>query len=60
MVSPGPLTASRICAGRHLADASLFIIVASVLHTLDVAPPLDSRGNPVKLEAKMNMDLFLS
>ena len=51
---------TRICPGRHLADASLFIVVASVLHTLNIEPPLDEYGQPIKLEAKMSTDLFLS
>ncbi|OBZ67809.1 O-methylsterigmatocystin oxidoreductase [Grifola frondosa] len=40
----------RICPGRHLADASLFINVASVLHVYDIGPPLDANGEPIHLE----------
>ncbi|KAI0371242.1 CyP450 monooxygenase [Pilatotrama ljubarskyi] len=43
----------RICPGRYFAEASLFLIVSSVLHTLSVSAPLDENGNPVKLEGKM-------
>ncbi|KAI0634877.1 CyP450 monooxygenase [Trametes polyzona] len=43
----------RICPGRYFAEASLFLIVSSVLHTLDVSAPLDANGQPVKLEGKM-------
>ncbi|KAI0674497.1 CyP450 monooxygenase [Trametes maxima] len=43
----------RVCPGRHFAEASLFLIVSSVLHTLSVTAPLDDTGNPVKLEGKM-------
>ncbi|KAI8969795.1 cytochrome P450 [Trametes punicea] len=50
----------RICPGRHLADASMFIIVSSVLHAFDIAPPLDERGEPIKLEARVSPDLLLS
>ncbi|KAI0641999.1 CyP450 monooxygenase [Trametes meyenii] len=39
----------RICPGRHFARASLFITVASVLHTFDVGLPLDSRGRPIMI-----------
>ncbi|KAI0739092.1 O-methylsterigmatocystin oxidoreductase [Daedaleopsis nitida] len=49
----------RICPGQHYADASLFIVIASVLHTFDIAPPLDSEGKPVPLEAKFTTDTFL-
>ena len=40
----------RICPGRHFAMASLFINVASVLHTLDITPALDADGRPVKIK----------
>ncbi|KAJ8502251.1 hypothetical protein ONZ51_g72 [Trametes cubensis] len=50
----------RICPGRHFADASMFIIVSSVLHAFDIAPPLGEDGKPVMLEAKMTADLLLS
>ncbi|KAI0676617.1 CyP450 monooxygenase [Trametes maxima] len=43
----------RVCPGRYFAEASLFLIVASVLFTMDVSPPRDAHGEPVKLEAKM-------
>ncbi|KAI0360492.1 CyP450 monooxygenase [Trametes cingulata] len=43
----------RVCPGRHFAEASLFLIVSSVLHTLSVSAPLDENGNPVQLEGKM-------
>ncbi len=51
---------TRICAGRHFADASLYIIVASVLHTLSIKPPLDASGKPVHVEPKMTTDMLLS
>ena len=40
---------SRICPGRHFAEAGLFIIVASVLHVFNVTPPLDERGHPIEI-----------
>ncbi|EIW62519.1 cytochrome P450 [Trametes versicolor FP-101664 SS1] len=43
----------RICPGRHFADASLFMLTATVLHTLTISAPLDAHGHPVKLEGKM-------
>ncbi|RPD56282.1 cytochrome P450 [Lentinus tigrinus ALCF2SS1-7] len=49
----------RICLGRHLSDASLFINVASVLHVFKITPPLDANGKPKKVEAKMSSG-FLS
>ncbi|KAI8982787.1 CyP450 monooxygenase [Trametes punicea] len=50
----------RICAGRHFADASLYIIVASVLHALKIEPPRDEYGQPVRVEPKMTTDMLLS
>ncbi|RPD74228.1 cytochrome P450 [Lentinus tigrinus ALCF2SS1-7] len=49
----------RICLGRHLSDASLFINVASVLHVFNITPPLDANGKPKKVEVKMSTG-FLS
>ncbi|KAH9852017.1 CyP450 monooxygenase [Lenzites betulinus] len=42
----------RACPGRVFAEASLFITCASVLHALDISPPLDEFGVPRKLEMK--------
>ncbi|OSD04423.1 CyP450 monooxygenase [Trametes coccinea BRFM310] len=50
----------RICTGRHFADASLFIIVASVLHALNIEPPLDEHGKPIHVEPKVTTDMLLS
>ena len=42
----------RICPGRHFADASLWLSMASILYTFNILPPLDENGNEVlpKLE----------
>lgn len=34
----------RICPGMHLADASLFLYVASILATLNIGKPKDANG----------------
>ncbi|KAK7692396.1 hypothetical protein QCA50_004021 [Cerrena zonata] len=36
----------RICPGRWLSSASLFMTIASVLHTLDIRPILEPDGKP--------------
>ena len=36
----------RSCAGRHFAEPSLFIAMASVLHAFVIEPPLDAQGHP--------------
>ncbi|KZT68589.1 cytochrome P450 [Daedalea quercina L-15889] len=38
----------RICPGRYLASASLWISIASILSTLEIYKPLDDRGNPIQ------------
>ncbi|KAI0827125.1 CyP450 monooxygenase [Trametes gibbosa] len=43
----------RVCPGRHFAEASLFLIVSSVLHTFAVSAPLDAAGQPVRPAGKM-------
>ncbi|KAL1943795.1 hypothetical protein VTO73DRAFT_3613 [Trametes versicolor] len=43
----------RVCPGRHFVEASLFLVVSSVLHTLAVSAPLDESGRPVYLEGKV-------
>ena len=42
----------RICPGRYFAEASLFILAASLLHVFQIRPPVDERGVPKKLEHK--------
>ncbi|KAI1790187.1 cytochrome P450 [Ganoderma leucocontextum] len=37
----------RICPGRHFGDATLFIYIASILHTFRIAPPYDENGDPI-------------
>ena len=36
----------RLCPGRHLADATLFIVVASVLSVFDIKKGKDTDGGP--------------
>ncbi|KAF9456706.1 cytochrome P450 [Collybia nuda] len=37
----------RICPGRYLADASVWIAIASVLATLDISKAVDSNGKEI-------------
>ncbi|OCH93084.1 CyP450 monooxygenase [Obba rivulosa] len=46
----------RICPGRHFANDTLYISMASILHVFDISPPVDAQG---KLEPKMTSG-FLS
>ncbi|KAH7096828.1 cytochrome P450 [Auriculariales sp. MPI-PUGE-AT-0066] len=40
----------RICPGRHLADATVFLTAATVLATCNVSNPVDKDGKPLTLE----------
>ncbi len=42
-----------VCPGRHFAEAALFAIVSSVLHTFDITGTRDRYSKPVPLEVKM-------
>ncbi|TFK41782.1 cytochrome P450 [Crucibulum laeve] len=37
----------RICAGAHIAEATLWLTIASVLSTLDILPRVDKDGNDI-------------
>ena len=42
----------RICPGRHFGDASVWLTVASILHTFNISPPLDDKGETIALTPK--------
>ncbi|KAI0767315.1 cytochrome P450 [Fomes fomentarius] len=48
----------RLCAGKHFAEASLFINVASMLHVFDITPPLDENGDPIAIRPAMSDGLL--
>ncbi|EMD36556.1 hypothetical protein CERSUDRAFT_115591 [Gelatoporia subvermispora B] len=48
----------RICPGRHLSDASVFINVASILHVFDMKPAVDEYGTPKLPEARATSGFF--
>ncbi|KAI0772736.1 CyP450 monooxygenase [Trametes elegans] len=39
----------RACPGRDFADATMFAVVSSVLHTFNIVPAKDDKGNPLPL-----------
>ncbi|KAI0721291.1 cytochrome P450 [Cerioporus squamosus] len=49
----------RICPGRYFAEAALFIYIASVLHTLDISPPLNGDGLPIHIEPQPTSELVI-
>ncbi|GJJ09727.1 hypothetical protein Clacol_003951 [Clathrus columnatus] len=40
----------RICAGRNLAEASIWISAASLLAVFDITPALDENGKPIDVK----------
>nr|VWO97107.1 N/A [Ganoderma boninense] len=50
----------RTCPGRYFANSSLFINIASILHTFDITPPLDEQGKPLVIEYQMTDTLTTS
>ncbi|KAI1782455.1 cytochrome P450 [Ganoderma leucocontextum] len=49
------------CPGRHLAESTLFILCASVLHLFNVGPPVsDSDGVPLNIRYEATHDRLLS
>ncbi|KAF9002581.1 cytochrome P450 [Cyathus striatus] len=48
----------RICAGRHMSDNSLYIIIASLLASYNIKPPVDERGNEIKLMHEVTSGLL--
>lgn len=43
----GDTSPRRICPGRHFAQSTLTMALASFLHVFDIGPPLDEKGNPI-------------
>ncbi|GJJ08157.1 hypothetical protein Clacol_002365 [Clathrus columnatus] len=43
----------RICAGRHLAEGSVWIMAASVLSLFNIRPATDSDGKPIDVRYAM-------
>ncbi|KAH9937810.1 cytochrome P450 [Epithele typhae] len=48
----------RICPGMHFAETSLFMVVATVLHTLNISAPLGADGKPIEASGKMSDGLL--
>ncbi|TBU30135.1 cytochrome P450 [Dichomitus squalens] len=50
----------RICPGQYFAEASLTIMIASVLSTFNIRPPTDEYGASIKVEHEVTMDRIVS
>ncbi|KAI0699916.1 cytochrome P450 [Cerioporus squamosus] len=42
----------RICPGRYFADATMFLIIASVLQRFEISPRLDDYGRPAMTQPR--------
>lgn len=51
-------TKHRICPGRYLADTSLFMTVASVLHSFNVEAAKGSDGKPLSVDVEMTSGMI--
>ncbi len=40
----------RICSGVHLAENSMFIVLAKMLWAFDILPPLDDAGKEINVD----------
>ncbi|KAI0331709.1 cytochrome P450 [Cubamyces sp. BRFM 1775] len=43
----------RTCPGKHLADDTLFISIASILHVYNITKALDAKGVPIPAKAEV-------
>jgi cytochrome P450 len=48
----------RICPGRHVASASLFAMVSTLLATVDIVRPKDADGNEVVPEVDVTTGML--
>lgn len=46
----------RICPGRHFVDATIFIVVSSVLSVFNVTKAKDENGHEIPVEAAVTAD----
>jgi cytochrome P450 len=45
----------RICSGRHLVDATIFMVAASVLSAFNVTKAKDENGHEIPLKSTMTI-----
>ena len=55
-----PTTFCRICPGLHFAEASLAIMIASVLSTFDIHAPSNGHGSAFKVEHEVTTGVVVS
>lgn len=47
----------RVCVGKHFADASVWLAIATVLHCFTISPPKDAQGNDVVPKVELRSGL---
>ncbi|KAI1765031.1 cytochrome P450 [Hypoxylon sp. FL1150] len=47
----------RVCVGRHLAQASVWMVMATLIATTDISKPIGPDGKPVEQEIKFSTGL---
>ncbi len=57
---PGLAVFTRVCAGRHFAESTLFILCASVLSAFDIGPPVGADGTPIEVKWEATDHLVVS
>ncbi|PIL25358.1 cytochrome P450 [Ganoderma sinense ZZ0214-1] len=50
----------RVCPGRHFAESTSFILVASVLSAFEIGPPVGEDGKPLPLKREASDHLVVS
>ncbi|KIL66889.1 hypothetical protein M378DRAFT_354487 [Amanita muscaria Koide BX008] len=50
----------RICAGKHVADAQVWLMVACTLATFDIAKAKDDNGNEIDIDANAFVDSIIT
>lgn len=40
----------RVCPGRNMAEAQVWISIASILSVFDISPALDGMGRPIEVK----------
>ena len=49
---------NRVCAGRYMADNTVWLTIASVLATLDLRKPKDKQGNDISISEDYTSGFF--
>jgi cytochrome P450 len=48
----------RVCPGRHLVCSSVWMLMATIMATLNISKPVDERGNTIEPEVVFDNSIF--